>query len=523
MDTSTNQQPAAVAAQAKNVMTVAHGEIDASHTSEISISDASLVDSNPPVTPENHKSVLPMHPSNTKRSTGDGSKSQERVSHISSKDILVGVAGMKEEMSKLKRRVIKLEASREAFMPVDTVPESEVKKERSPEICITHLNSEQFKRSAPSFRSNPEKPGHSIANPPLRTSVIEVLLKDPHAIEPQSQRWRHITHPQSRGEPVTSSHDIPERIRIRSTYLLDLLFDATGVRLDHGGSKTSVNERSSLVFLYPFKFFITYGGEIRKFAENLQRRLDVATQDMRLLIDSESNGTADTTFSDGATIATNVPPDSSGKVDNHTSESRKAFQHLQLVIQLLDEDLRPIFDLRDDYSKGIFEKVAFENLWLLFSLGTLAFFREPERGHPPALVRVSSVSGGRRLLNNERLESFHPDKKHNPGENSKGRENRFSIRLYSLSFDGESYGPIDTSLTIPGWEGLRNIRDLKLFPVQYCKPGRDFDIERFPTSDDFKSHLTERGKRYVGLGSVAHRYYSGQIIGTRREQVKYLF
>ena len=158
-----------------------------------------------------------------------------------------------------------------------------------------------------------------------------------------------------------------------------------------------------------------------------------------------------------------------------------------------------------------------------FSLGTLAFLREPERGHPPALVRVSTATGGRRLLNDEKLESFHPEKKHNPGENSKGRENRFSIRIYSLSFDGESYGPIDTTLSMPGWEGLRNIRDLRLFPVQYCKPGRDFDLERFPTPDDIKSHLTERGQRYVGLGNTAHMYYSGQIIGTRSEQVSCIF
>ena len=166
MDTSTNQQIGAVVAQAENVMTMAHGQIDASHTSGISTSDASLGDS-PPVTPENPKSVLPTQPSHTKRSTGDGNKSQEKVSHISLKDIVVGLAGVQEEMSKLKRRVTKLEASRESSVLVDAVLESKLKKAMSPEICITHLNSEQFKRSAPPFRGNLEKPGHSIANPPL--------------------------------------------------------------------------------------------------------------------------------------------------------------------------------------------------------------------------------------------------------------------------------------------------------------------------------------------------------------------
>ena len=36
--------------------------------------------------------------------------------------------------------------------------------------------------------------------------------------------------------------------------------------------------------------------------------------------------------------------------------------YLRSLVQLLDEDLKPIFDLRDDYAKGIFERVAFANL-----------------------------------------------------------------------------------------------------------------------------------------------------------------
>ena len=164
-------------------------------------------------------------------------------------------------------------------------------------------------------------------------------------------------------------------------------------------------------------------------------------------------------------IATNVPSGSLRKLDEHRLESQKAFQHQQLVIQMFDEDLKSIFDLRDDYAKGMLEQVAFESLELLFSLRNL--LREPDRGHPPALVRVSYVTGDRRMLNHESFKSSHLDQRLNPGENSECIENRFSIHIYSLSFDGESYGRIDTYLSIPGWERMMNVRWLECFPVQY--------------------------------------------------------
>ena len=188
--------------------------------------------------------------------------------------------------------------------------------------------------------TNPKKPGHSIANPPYRTSVIEVPVKGPQAIEPQLHRRghierhikRHITHPQSREESATSSHDILDSIRIRSTYLLDLLIDATGVRSDHGGTKSPVYECTSHAFLYPFSIPMTYSEEIKKFAEQSQESVSLATQDMRPPTNPESNGNPDTISSDGATITTNMQSGSLRKDDDYTLESKEAFQDQQLVI-----------------------------------------------------------------------------------------------------------------------------------------------------------------------------------------------
>ena len=126
-----------------------------------------------------------------------------------------------------------------------------------------HANS--FNNTHLSFKTILERPGLSVADP--RTSVIEVLIKGPRTIEPQLQSERHmkrhVTHLQGREESVTSSYDILDSIRIRSTYLLDLLFDAFEVRSDHGGTKSSVNECPSHVSLYPFSILITYSEKSR--------------------------------------------------------------------------------------------------------------------------------------------------------------------------------------------------------------------------------------------------------------------
>ena len=211
------------------------------------------------------------------------------------------------------------------------------------------------------------------------------------------------------------------------------MFDAIEVRSDHGGTESSVNECMSHVFLYPFSIFVTHSEETKTYAEQLQGRVDVATQLMRLPIDPESNGTAGIVSSDGATIAAKMQSGSLRKVDKHSLESQKAFQYQQFVMYLLDEDLKPISDFLDNCAKGLFEQVAFENLWLLFGLTTCVFYQELDRGHPPALVRVSCVTGDRQTLNNGSFRNFHLDKNLNPGENLKGRENRFSIHVYSLS------------------------------------------------------------------------------------------
>jgi len=328
-----------------------------------------------------------------------------------------------------------------------------------------------------------------------------------------TDRTRYIAHGRSGEERASSKQTVPERIRICSPFLLDLLSHVTGETLEHCESRTSIYKPSSLVFLHPFKFFVTYAKTIVKATKDLEEKQSHAPQETH---DSSKSDSLETSGEKPASAVKSLTDD--GKF-----QSKTALEHLQLVTKLLEVDLKPILDFRYGYEQATIPTVTFENLWLLFSFGGLVYYREPVKDHPPDLARVTSFNGGRRLLNNEKWENSDTLQQAvtpQPGENSKGKENRFYIRQYTLDFDGKSYGPVENMMTMPAWAGSRNVHDLKVFPFQYCTPNHDFDGAKFRTADDYKAHLIERGKKFVGLGSIAHKRYDGHIVGTQNEQVK---
>lgn len=143
-----------------------------------------------------------------------------------------------------------------------------------PKLGIEVLSQEGFKASTANLQENPHRSGHSIASPPSRMLyVIEVVLKPSTSSESQVQRKRHIDHRKSTAAtPDGPLQDVPDKIRLRSTFLLDLLHRVTNERLNHGGEKTPEKSRTSLVFLYPFKFFVIHADRIEAEANRLEAK-----------------------------------------------------------------------------------------------------------------------------------------------------------------------------------------------------------------------------------------------------------
>lgn len=428
------------------------------------------------------------------------------------------IKSLSRELTRQHRKIADLQTKLTNALPslqnqqtkrADATSQVKDKQDITLDLSIAHLTQEQFKSSAPSLKRNPERPGHSIAERRKYKSVIEVLDKGLDRID----RTRYIAHGRSGEERASSKQTVPERIRICSPFLLDLLSHVTGETLEHCESRTSIHKPSSLVFLHPFKFFVTYAKAIVKATKDLEEKQSRAPAET---YDSSKSDSLETSGEQPASAV-------KSQIDGGEFQSKSALEHLQLVTKLLEVDLKPIVDFRCGYEQATIPTVTFENLWLLFSFGGLVYYREPVKDHPPALARVTSCNGGRRLLNNGKFENSDPHQQANtpqPGENSKGKENRFYIRQYTLDFDGESYGPVENIIAMPAWAGSRNVHDLKVFPFQYCTPNRDFDGAKFPSANDYKAHLIERGRKFVSLGSIAHKRYDGHIVGTHNKQVR---
>ena len=372
-----------------------------------------------------------------------------------------------------------------------------------PKLEMRVLTREEFKPNAPPLHENPDRAGHLIANSQKTPSyAIEVLLKE--SVD-STQRTRHIRNKMSsqiiRDSPV---QDIPDKIRIRSAFLLKLLQRVTSVRLDHGGSNSSVNEPTSLLFLYPFKFFILYADKIEAEVTRLEAKFG---NDSQIRDSAEPLSRGDGTAPDGHT---DTPADGDDQF-----ESKNAYEHLRLVKTLLATHLNPIFELRKGYLNATHTIVAFQDLWLLFEAGGLVWQREPQPGYPPSISRVTHFDGGRELLNNSDYKGRLP-RRIVCGPNSKGAENRFFLRHYTLDFNGENYGPVEDILSMPPWEGTRSVYDLKVFPLNFC---RDTIDHKFTSREAFLQHVIRRGKDFVNFDTINHRRYKGKVVGSKYEAV----
>ena len=386
------------------------------------------------------------------------------------------------------------------------------KSPRKEERAIRLLSPEDFKSRKALSHQNTKRPGHFISDSPFDTFyAIEVLSNQHSGPGSRLQRRRHI-HNKPR-DVSAADHNIPSRIWIRSTYLLDLLQHITGLKLDHGGHRISVEEQDSLAFLYPFKFFVSYADRIRAETDRLR---DKFHDDNEAEPPQAATGSTDPPM-DGKLMSEGLLGDPIASViEEEGFESKKALEYLELTMKLVNVYLKPLIDLRDDYRKAAHDTITFENLWLLFEAGGLLFEREPQADHPPQISRTIHFSGGRQILNNSEFKT--PEIRRDiPGKDSKGSENAFCIHHYRLSFNGEFYGPVSDRLTIPAWEGERSVFDLKLFPLQFVRNLKDHGFESL---EQYKSHVRKRGEKFMALESIDHGYYySGEGIGAHRELV----
>lgn len=201
------------------------------------------------------------------------------------------------------------------------------------------------------------------------------------------------------------------------------------------------------------------------------------------------------------------PPESkngkSSNINDDASVKRKEWitrmDHLRLLKEFIESELAPQLKVFAKANTSDLEKIAFEDLWFLFSAGDVVFFKD--RGYD-RLGRAYAVTGGqqRKRRDETRFNPFEDIKfKSTEGyafNSTRGSWNSLTVNYYTMEYDGYYLGPNDACKHIRHYTGERNITDLPIFPLRFHK--MKVEIER---------RLIERGKTYCS--SYGHKSYSG--------------
>jgi hypothetical protein len=184
------------------------------------------------------------------------------------------------------------------------------------------------------------------------------------------------------------------------------------------------------------------------------------------------------------------------------------------LIQLLDENLSEIIEIRNTAREGELDEACFLDLCYIFSPGDMV----RAYGDNRQLLQVFSVSGGRRLLEykpptmNGRTAETAKDALAALGLYMEDQYSPLVIDCFYYDFDGVHIGPVQKTFTIKRYRGTQKLRQLAVYPRKVNLP-----------LSNFGKALVERGKKFMTLCSlnktIAHKQYTGLTLDEPSEEV----
>lgn len=265
------------------------------------------------------------------------------------------------------------------------------------------------------------KAKHNTEVNTARKNVLEVLIEDPQANMRRRLRMREKIQdlPKKRldqNEKVKTSPPlrpdnsppgaprVPERLRIRSSVLLEILEQVTDIKLPSGPQGLK-----KLVLLRPFKLLFTFEAKIRARLRMMEEDdeansngeeapLTAGEQDYRPHLPSKDSSKS-YRFSSKLSSEDNLGRSSQGIANDEATayafgpqldntNTTEGLEHLRLLVEFMDKDLKPLIDLRKQIAETTLRKIAFADLWHLFEHGQEV--RAP--GSEIQLYRVLKVS-----------------------------------------------------------------------------------------------------------------------------------
>ena len=182
---------------------------------------------------------------------------------------------------------------------------------------------------------------------------------------------------------------------------------------------------------------------------------------------------------------------------------KDARNHLLLLLQTMDLHLGSLIILHKAIRDRAVSKIRFDDLWHLFQPGDLVVTSK----QPYQAYRVLHVSGGRPLLTTTDVAS--PEKDHEAQPSSyRSQVSPFTVDCVRFDYDGETFGPVQDSISISKYEEDRMITKLDVYPMSCAeKP------------DELTKTLLDRGRRFAEYKGFQHKRYEGLSLGEPQEEV----
>lgn len=276
--------------------------------------------------------------------------------------------------------------------------------------------------------------------------------------------------------PVEASEDdypsVPERIRINGEPLKQLLESALDVDFMCPGSP--------VVMLRPFKLLVLNKDRIYKLYTRLKEKFS-----------NTEIETTDRIDADG---------DNGNVVEKHGT--KQAYMELQCLIDFMETDLRALKNLEE----GSVKRIAFSELWHIFQPGVEVINRAGEK--PVGARRVLHTTGGRPYLSPPEDNDMMTGKKapakwyYEPPEKSSD----FIVNCFQIDFNGYAFGPIAESFNIEKFDGLKDITELRIYPLRFAE-----------NETTVREMLLDNGKKFLDVCKTGHVLYHGPNLHEKEE------
>ncbi|KXH49252.1 hypothetical protein CSIM01_13120 [Colletotrichum simmondsii] len=335
-------------------------------------------------------------------------------------------------------------------------------------ICIPKLNYRPWREVATDTRGTQ---GTYFA--------IDIPSDEPTRVEHLASDFFHRhQHDHRQAVPIVTYQDqLPERIRVNSNRLTKFIIAAS-----EDGLSRPIARGQSLHILRPFKVLLTLEQRLRGLISGLEdsrKAMEDKTEEEYLaqLDDPDLEPILDNLFP--------IDPDIAPVTD--ARELTAYILDLRCLLDFIEMTLKP----KVERITSMAYPVRFFELWYIFPEGSLIISRDSKV--PQKVWKVIGRGGGRwsrRVNDNDTgvvFNDFTP----------------FHIECFCLDFDGERYIPVWHNFHISEFEGVQDISNLSIVPIQVAE--RDESLFN-------RSVVEKRGQKFVEIAShgATHRYYSGR-------------